>query len=47
MEATEQLREELYDVAKKKLDLETELKAMNFFIAVLKRELDQRTSITQ
>ena len=43
----EQLREELYDVAKKKLVLEAELKTMDFFIMALKRELDQRTLITQ
>jgi len=42
MVVVNQLREELYEVAKKKLLLEQEMKAMNFYISILKKELDVR-----
>ena len=42
MPIVQQLREEVYDMAMRKLVLETELKTMNFHIAVLKKELDLR-----
>lgn len=38
----EQLREELYSIALRKLDLEAELKVMNSFISTLKKELECR-----
>ncbi|MBU0959604.1 MAG: hypothetical protein KKB31_06675 [Nanoarchaeota archaeon] len=42
MSIVQQLREEVYDIAMRKLVLETELKTMNFHISVLKKELDKR-----
>jgi len=47
MSAVQQLREELYGVAKKKLVMEEAIKTMNGYIRVLKRELDQRTPAQQ
>ena len=38
----EQLREELYSIALRKLDMERELKVMAGFISTLKKELECR-----
>ncbi len=43
----QQLKEELYQIIKRKLLLEKEIKTMDFYINVLKRELDQRLSQPQ
>lgn len=42
MSAMQQLREELYQVAQRKLKLESELNSLNSFIQTLKKELTQR-----
>jgi len=38
----QQLKEEIYDLAKRRLVLESELKKTNFFLATLKKEFDLR-----
>jgi len=45
-EVVQQLREELYGVAKKKLVLEETIKTMNSQIRVLKKELERRVPPT-
>lgn len=40
----QQLREELYQVAQRKLNLEQEIISLNRFIEALKKELKERTS---
>lgn len=47
MGVLKQLKEELYEIAKRKLALEQEMKSINFYISVLKKELDQRTPVIQ
>ena len=47
MKGFKQLREELYNIAKRKLSLEQEMKSADFYISVLKKELDYRTPIAQ
>ncbi|MBU0894248.1 MAG: hypothetical protein KKF48_02275 [Nanoarchaeota archaeon] len=47
MVAAQQLREEVYNITLKKLELEEKLKSMCFYIATLKRELDQRMLMSQ
>ncbi len=42
MQMMQQLREELYQVAQRKLNLEEEIISLNGFIRVLKKELTQR-----
>ncbi|MCW8965989.1 MAG: hypothetical protein OQK82_04770 [Candidatus Pacearchaeota archaeon] len=42
MQVIQQLREELYQVAQRKLHLEQEINSLNQFIGALKRELGQR-----
>ena len=46
LEVQEQLREELYQVAKDKLALEEKMKSLDFYIRTLKRELDRRQPAT-
>ncbi len=46
MVVEQQLREELYSIAKQKLLLEKELKRINFFIKTLKKELEYRVPST-
>ena len=43
----EQLREELYSIALRKLAMEEEMKNMNNFISTLKKELECRQICTQ
>jgi predicted nucleic acid-binding Zn-ribbon protein len=47
MQMMQQLREELYQVAQRKLNLEKEILSLNKFISSLKRELLQRTPATE
>lgn len=42
MQVMQQLREELYEVAQRKLSLEKEIISLNGFISAMKRELAQR-----
>jgi len=42
MQMVQQLREELYQVAQRKLNLEQEIISLNSFIRSLKKELVQR-----
>jgi len=42
MQMMQQLREELYQVAQRKLNLEREIMSLNGFIRTLKRELEKR-----
>ncbi len=44
MRMMQQLREELYQVAQRKLNLEQEIISLNRFIEALKKELKERTS---
>jgi len=46
MVVVDQLKEELYSVAMRKLVLEEELKTISFFITALKRELEFRSPFT-
>jgi len=46
MVAVQQLKEEVYSVAQRKLVLEEELKTINFFITILKKELEHRYPLT-
>lgn len=43
----EQLREELYSIALRKLRMEKEIKDMNSFISTLKKELECRQTCMQ
>lgn len=42
MQVIQQLREELYGVAQRKINLEQEIVSLNGFIRAMKRELVQR-----
>ena len=42
MEVVQQLKEELYEVAQRKLNLEREIISLNGFIRAMKKELVQR-----
>ncbi len=41
----QQLKEELYEVAQRKLNLEREIISLNGFISVMRRELVQRMPV--
>jgi hypothetical protein len=43
MQVIQQLKEELYGVAQRKLNLEREIISLNGFIGAMRRELAQRT----
>jgi len=47
MAMANQLKEELYAMALRKLNLEKEISSMDCYIKVLKRELDQRMPTIQ
>ena len=47
MEIANQLKEELYAMALRKLSLEEEINSMDYYIRILKKELDQRMPTIQ
>jgi predicted nucleic acid-binding Zn-ribbon protein len=47
MQMMQQLREELYQVAQRKLNLEKEINSLNRFISALKKELVCRMPVTE